>query len=229
LSYNSLNIIKNEIKDELKFNGETLLTYRIEYPELRSFCYRSCVQKVNKFYKDMAYDFKNYCETYMFGMAIMQYKEAIEHGFPVRVFDAVMAYEPTYLGSCIFSIYFDRYQYTGGAHGNTIRASQTWNLSTCQTVKLNELVNCLPNNRTYILTQVAAQIEKNPDIYFENYIELIAESFNENSFYCTPNGVVIYYQQYDIAPYSSGIREFLIPYSNCVKNPSKLCCKNSSK
>ena len=58
--------------------------------------------------------------------------------------------------------------------------------------------------------------------YFENYKELINKTFNPNSFYCTPEGISVYYQQYDIAPYSSGIREFLMPYTYCVKNPETL-------
>jgi hypothetical protein len=90
-------------------------------------------------------------------------------------------------------------------------------------LKLGQLVLCPPDDKTYLLSQIDSQIKKNPDIYFENYKELIAKTFDRNHFYCTPDGIVIYYQQYDIAPYSSGIREFLIPYSNCVMNPEKLC------
>ncbi|MFU2363539.1 MAG: RsiV family protein, partial [Clostridiales bacterium] len=36
------------------------------------------------------------------------------------------------------------------------------------------------------------------------------ETINFDSYYLTPKGIVIYFQQYDIAPYSSGLPEFLI-------------------
>lgn len=69
---------------------------------------------------------------------------------------------------------------------------------------------------------IERQISREPDIYFEDYRERISQYFREENFYCEPSGVVIYYQQYDIAPYSSGIRTFLIPY-NCFTDPSMLC------
>lgn len=217
--------VKNRvIYDTLKYNGEILLTYRIEYPEFRSSCFKACVRKINMFYKRKALDYQKYCSSELFGMAIEQYRYDIENGFPVRMFEAMMVYEVTYLCSCIISVFFDRYQFTGGAHGNTVRTSQTWKLRECELLELEQLVRCEPDYKTYILTAVKAQIEKEPEIYFENYEELIAETFNTRSFYCKPQGLVVYYQQYDIAPYSSGIREFLIPYTYCVLNPIKLCC-----
>ena len=48
--------------------------------------------------------------------------------------------------------------------------------------------------------------------YFENYSALVKENFNPKSFYLEDRGVIIYFQTYEIAPYSSGIREFLLPY-----------------
>ena len=114
----------------------------------------------------------------------------------------------------------DQYEYTGGAHGPP-QGVTNLNLQKCGLVK-PALVQCPPDCRDYI-QEMEAQIAKHPDIYFENYRELIRETFNENSFYCTPRGIVVYYQQYDIAPYASGIREFEIPYSNCVMNPARQC------
>ena len=36
---------------------------------------------------------------------------------------------------------------------------------------------------------------------------------NENqAYYLNRDGIIVYFQQYEIAPYSSGIREFKIPY-----------------
>jgi hypothetical protein len=125
--------------------------------------------------------------------------------------------------ACILSLYFDQYEYTGGAHGNTVRYSLTWNWERYNKIKLSQLFRCSLEYKAYIFRRVKAQILKEPDIYFPEYEKLIVETFNEESFYCTPKGIVVYYQQYDIAPYSSGIREFLIPYTDCVINPIKLC------
>jgi hypothetical protein len=222
---NDVTVKKIVIKNDLKYNGVTLITYKIEYPEFRSSCYRVCLLKVNRFYKKNALDYKKYIETELYRMAVEQYKGDIANGYPIRVFEALQTYDVMYLNKCVISIYFDRYEYTGGAHGNTVRTSQTWNLLKCSLIQLYQLVRCCPDYKTYILNEVETQIEENPEIYFEDYRVLIDETFDRNNFYATPGGVVVYYQQYDIAPYSSGIREFLIPYSDCVINPEK-CCSN---
>lgn len=88
-----------------------------------------------------------------------------------------------------------------------------------------QLVRCPPDDKTYLLSEINTQIQTEPDFYFENAGELAEKTFRADRFYCTPEGIVIYYQQYDIAPYASGIPEFLIPYSACVLNPEQSCLK----
>lgn len=211
------------INEDMKFNGETVLTYKIEYPEFESSHYQMPLASINKFYKNKALEYQNYCRNELFEMAVEQYKYDIENNFPVHVYEALVVYKLTYNIDCIISLYFDQYEYTGGAHGNTLRYSQTWNLQNCIQIGLSQLFSCSLDYKVYILRQIEEQIKKDTCIYFENYEQLILETFNENSFYCTPEGIVLYYQQYDIAPYSSGIREFLIPYTNCILNPVFLC------
>ncbi len=211
------------IKDEMQYDGVTVLTYQIEYPEFKSSVYKKSLIVINKFYKDKALEYQKYIQTTLFQMAVEQYLDDIENGYPVRVFGAGDIFKITYNMVCILSLYFDRYEYTGGAHGITIRSSQTWNLQTGQMIKLSELFDCLYDYKRYIKDKVIEQIKKDPDIYFDDYENLVEQTFNVNSFYCTPKGLVVYFQQYDIAPYASGIREFLIPYNNCVKDPIKKC------
>ena len=60
--------------------------------------------------------------------------------------------------------------------------------------------------------QTAKEIADNNNIYFEDVNDLVKENFNEKNFYIVPEGVVIFFQHNEIAPYSSGIRTFLIPF-----------------
>jgi hypothetical protein len=227
LDLNVVSFNNIEVVNELKYNGETLLTYKIEFPEFYSDCYQRSLKGINKFYRERAAAFQKYCQNELFEMAVKQYLDDLANGFPVRTFEAMLMYKVTYLYSCIISLYFDRYEYTGGAHGNTTRDSQTWNLQKLGLIELRQLVSCPPDCRAYILSEVNAQIQEEPDTYFENYKELTNETFCAKNFFCVPEGVVLYYQLYDIAPYSSGIREFLLPYSYCVKDPSNLCRQKS--
>lgn len=56
--------------------------------------------------------------------------------------------------------------------------------------------------------QIAKRIINNPSSYFNNYVSLIKKTFNTENFYLRANQFVIYFQQYDIAPYYTGIPEF---------------------
>ncbi len=211
------------LQEELKADGVTVLTYQIEYPVFQGTQYQLSLMVINNYYKTRALEYQSYVRKELFPQAVEQYENAVENGFPVIPYEVITKFNVTYQYACILSLYTDKYEFTGGAHGNTIRSSQTWNLQGCRRLRLAELFGCGLNPKTYILEQAKKQIAKEPEIYFENYEELLEETFNEKSFYCSPRGIVVYYQQYDIAPYSSGIREFLIPYTRCVFNPSKTC------
>ncbi|MPM48118.1 hypothetical protein SDC9_94840 [bioreactor metagenome] len=211
------------LQNTLSFNGTVLVRYKIEYPQFESALYKRQISVVNRFYAVRARRFRVYCETTLFDMAVRQYLDDIKNDFPVREFEAMLTYEQTFCADCILSLYFDRYEYTGGAHGNTVRDSQTWNLQSAGLLRLRQIVRCKPNYRTYLIGEANKQIAKDPSDYFDNYPALVAGTFSKNSFYCLTKGVVVYFQQYDIAPYSSGIREFLLPYSDCVISPQEMC------
>lgn len=213
------------ISEEMKYDGVTVLNYRIEYPEFGSSNYKKSIKAINQFYKGEALALQNNFRTKLYQIAVEQYLDDIKNGFPVRVFEALQTFTATYNKACIISLYLDNYQYTGGAHGSTVRTSRTWNLKTGKTIKLRELYKCSGDYKSYIKKKIIEQIKENPDIYFENYEELVEQTFNVNNFYSTPQGVVVYFQQYDIAPYSSGIREFLLPYNKCIIDPVKKCTK----
>jgi hypothetical protein len=76
-------------------------------------------------------------------MAVEQYLDDVKNGFPVRAFEVLQTFTATYSKACIISLYLDNFQYTGGAHGLTVRTSQSWNLRTGQVVKLKELYKCV--------------------------------------------------------------------------------------
>ena len=107
-------------------------------------------------------------------------------------------------------MYIDEYIFSGGAHGTTTRTSQTWNLMLGKMVELYELY---PNEQYFlldILRKINREISENIEIYFADPYPLVVEYFNPDSYYIDNGKVVIYFQQYDIAPYSSGIIEFTL-------------------
>lgn len=203
-------IKKHEIENELKYKNTVILTYRIEYPEITSssYCYGKNI--FNKYNKDKAIMLENYIKNKLYFDAVSTYEYNSANGYPIMVFEVISEFNITYNNGFLVSLYEDKYEFTGGAHGNTIRTSQNWNLSTGCFIPISYF---FPNNPYYLVNifkNINSQIQANPENYFDNYCELVLETFNPESFYVTPENIAIYFQQYDIAPYSSGIPIFYI-------------------
>lgn len=222
--HNNLTVVYTKsLQDEMKYDGKTVLKYTIECPVLSSEHYQITLKKINDLHLKNALETEKFFRENLYNDAVDQYKYNVANNYPTKVLEGLVTYTITYNACCIISLYFDQYVYSGGAHGSTIRTAETWNLQSGSKLKLSELYKCSHGVKSYILSQVSAQIKKDPEPYFDNYDELIEKYYNENNFYCTPDGVIFFYQQIDIAPYSSGIREFLIPYDDCLIDPKTKC------
>jgi hypothetical protein len=172
--------------------------------------------KLNSLYRTKAVMYERSNIMNLYQMAIVEYEYSVANNFPIRQFEAYVNYFVTYNQSCIISLYFDQYEYAGGAHGLTVRYSDTWNMQKSKRIELSELFPHRNNYKEYIIQTINKQIESevaNGNFpYFENYAQLVNENFKVNNFYLTKDGVVIYFQQYDIAPYATGLPTFVIPY-----------------
>lgn len=212
-----MNEIKNiELKNELKYKDTVILTYKIQYPKIVSSNCEFGISSFNDFNKNKALELEQYVNTTLFKEAKEVYDYNMQNGYPIMVFEVILEYNVTYNEGCIVGLYYDQYEFTGGAHGNTIRTSQNWDLQNGCQIPLSYFY---PNNPYYIIdilksinSQIKEQIQSGSNQYFDNYCELVLETFNLESYYLTPNAIAIYFQQYDIAPYSSGIPVFYLMY-----------------
>ena len=211
------------LQKEMTCDGVPVLTYKIEYPAFEPGLYQLCAAMINGCYRTKALEYQAYLEQGLFSRAVEQLKAfpTGEGAFPI--YESLVTYHVTYNGDCIISLYSDTHEYSGGAHGTTFRTSQTWNLQKCRRLQLGELFACGTDYQALILDKAEAEIGKESEIYFENAAELLLETFESSRFYCTPEGIVVYYLPYEIAPYSSGIREFCIPYGNGIYDPCQMC------
>lgn len=204
------------VQKEFTYDQTTVLTFLATYPEVRLAGSQNIQNRINLYYRAAVRKFYRYAEGPMRRDAIMAYRDSKQNGFPFNTFDAVMKYTVTMNEACHLSTYFDRYEYTGGAHGNTRRFSVNWDLRTGRMLQLSDLFERGENYRKLILDQIILiaeqNIKENPGIYFDEYRELIVKYFNPESFLLTPTALQIYYQQYEIAPYSTGIVVFDLPY-----------------
>lgn len=206
-----------ELQQELYYKDQVILKYTIKYPQFISGSFELFLDKLNNYYytRALMYEKKNVMD--LFQMAIVDYENSIVNNYPIRMYEVYVDYEVTYNQNCALSLYFDQYEYTGGAHGLTVRSSDNWNLKRSREIKLNEVIVGQINPKVFIIENVLRQIDQSKKeedfLYFDDYDKLVRENLKNQDFYLSDDGVVIYFQQYAIAPYASGLRTFLIPYS----------------
>jgi hypothetical protein len=218
------NIVTRKMQRQFEHKNEVMLNVDIEYPSIGMLKGGLAQMKININYFSIANKFYRYAMNTLFPNAIEQHDMAIKNGYPFNPYEAVMKYTVMLNDNCNISTYFDQYEYTGGAHGNTLRTSSTHSLQTGDIIELKDLFKNTENYKALIIEQIQIKADEiltvYPGIYFDNYKELIVENFNVDNFYLTPTTIDFYYQQYDIAPYSTGIVVFSIPYEKLgIKSP----------
>lgn len=208
---NSANITMRKTSKTYHYGNMEIMKFTIEYPEVKG-----AAAKINvEIAAQVAAYVKEAEKTYQ--KAIEVYEEAIQEGYPFYPWEAYIKYQITNNTNGLLSLYVDDYIYSGGAHGGTVRTSATWDLAKGTQRTLDSFFKLNADYRNLvlgiILRQAQHNLEQDPDtMYFDDYQDLIKKNFNPQSFYLTPNGLVIYYQQYEVGPYAAGIIEFTIPY-----------------
>lgn len=206
------------LQQDMYYKGTVILSYTVRYPYFASNSYQITLDKINHYYKTEAYIYVKKNIGDLFQIAMVEYEYAMANNFPVRPFDLVTVYEVTYNKDCVISLYFDRYEYTGGAHGMTTRSSDSWNIANSTPIKLNDLFLTQDDVDAFVTDAIVGQIDQMAMAevevfpYFENYKALVNENYNPKNFYIDSRGIIVYFQLYEIAPYASGIPEFLLPY-----------------
>lgn len=112
----------------------------------------------------------------------------------------------------VLSFYYEIYQFTGGAHGMTTRYSYNIDEKTGEVLSLEKVFKT-DEYETIINNEIQKQIDENKYEYF-----IGKDGFNgineKTKFYVNGDYVVVYFQQYEIAPYVKGIPEFKIKFKN---------------
>lgn len=213
-----------EINSKYKYNDIEMMTLHIKYPIININDNQSAEEKINNQIDIQVENYLGYARRILYDQAINRYKDSLKNNFPFLGYEVFIEYVITYNDNCFLSLYSSNYEFKGGAHGTTRRISNTWEICTGENIYLYNFFEPNTNYTRILIQEIIQQAEKNlienQLIYFEDYRELITTLFNPNNFYMSPNGITIYYHQYDIGPYSTGIVEFTIPYEKIGWYPS---------
>lgn len=165
-------------------------------------------EKINQIIQKDVLNFKEILQTesekYLQG--------AKEEGWEIRKYSATIYYIAHYQKDDLLSLSVFYYSYTLGAHGHTLQRAYNFNLLNGEEIFLSDILKEKENYVDIINQEIKKQIELNPQEYFSDW-SVFQSISEEQPFYLIEDGIVVYFGLYEIAPYSSGIRYFKIPYS----------------
>lgn len=128
---------------------------------------------------------------------------------PTLPYEIKSFYTVTEKNDSIISLYNDYYEYLGGAHGSTVRTGYTIYRINEKIISLKDLFLAGFDYKKLINENIKEEIRKEPDKFFyspENFRGIT----DEQGFYIEKDNLVIFFNEYEIAPYVAGIPEFKI-------------------
>lgn len=122
--------------------------------------------------------------------------------------------DTVYTGSNAITVKFETYAYTGGAHPNSNLAFYTFDRETGRTLALNDMVS----DTTALLDVVEKAFRKQQDLLPQYNLEERGYFLRDGQFFLPANvglgrdGLIFYYNPYEIAAYAVGPIEVTVPY-----------------
>ncbi|KFN01822.1 DUF3298/DUF4163 domain-containing protein [Bacillus clarus] len=197
-----------DIKTVTQKGKKPYLEYQINRPSFHNFSDSKFQNKLNSYYKNSTDRFKTKLEK----EAKKYYKETEGSSTPFHPYVANVDYKITLQKSPLISLYVNYYQYTGGAHGLYTWKANTFDLNEKKLLRLDDLFQKEDAYKKVIHTEIVRQIKQNESIYFPDAAEKVM-STKKFHYFLEADHLVIYFSLYEIAPYSSGIPQFRIPYT----------------
>jgi hypothetical protein len=120
----------------------------------------------------------------------------------------------TYFSKDIISLGLEVYSFTGGAHGSTVKQTKLLDIAASKEIRLNDMFvkgTDVPKRLSEIcIPYLIKKIGANADV---KWIKEGAgpKDSNYTKFMLTPKYLVVFFGQYQVAPYYLGIQEVRIP------------------
>jgi len=198
-------------------DGSVLFDLKITYPEIKNPDNDSGIAAINEYY---GIQFDHYISTIISegrerAEADKEFAESSGSEFHPHAYECFP--QITYNGSNLLSVLNTQYEYTGGAHPNSFRRSETFDVKTGKKLALNDILGgskdeALEKVYQTVLMHIQEKEGKDDFFFFENYRDDLREYYAEDDFVLTENSIMFYYQLYAIAPYAAGFPEFELPF-----------------
>lgn len=199
-----------KIEKKIKKGKNSYAMYNLNFPVIKGMKDVKIQRKLNSMFEKSAMDLKKEIVE----KAKEDYKYSKKEGMKFIPYEVYASYKVTSNKDGFLSLYIDYYIYTGGVHGVTNRVAYNIDLKTGKALTLKDIFGKNPNYKNIINSFIQQEISKEPDKYFDKKFQGITD---EQVFAIKDNKLVVYFQQYELAPYAYGILSFEIPLSNLEK------------
>lgn len=209
-------VYKKELVARPLHQGKVMINVKVQYPHVSVPRSPHAAESINAYYVTEAQKFYHRATGELYNSALALYEDSRVHNFPFREYEAIQKYEVTYNEGILLSTYYDQYEYTGGAHGNTTRTGATFETRSGTRLALSTFFsNGYYNSIIYesIIESIGNSIKNGESNYFDDYARNVFKYYDENNYYLTDKGFAIFFPLYTIAPYSTGIPVFIVPYA----------------
>lgn len=146
--------------------------------------------------------------------ALEVYRESKDAGWPGPWSESYEVTSVKTWGGYV-SVLMDSYLYEGGSHGMPYREGHVFRLADGWEVELSDLTDKTQDDWDKLLRAgFADKIAQGEETeYYEDAMDLIKErDMKDTGYYFTETGIVFYLPPYEIAPYSTGYVEILVPF-----------------
>ena len=131
-----------------------------------------------------------------------------ENGFEFRPLSLTGRYEVTTLSDTVVSFYFDLSSDYLGAHPTTVRTGYTYDAATGNKLTLADVTGLSAEDATAaVKTAYTELINAAPDNFLPEALENLDEALSVDDFFIEDGAVVLFAQQYAVAPYAAGFVE----------------------
>jgi len=206
----SIVVIAQEITiyDSVIKEDYAALKVDITFPVIQGLKNKQIEKNINQTIQQDIFNFKN--ELWIESEEYLKLSD--NEKWEIGKYEASTYYEVHYQKNDILSFSIFYYRYTLGAHGSVWQKAYNLNLITGEIISLLDIFRGKKDYVEFINREIKRQIQLNLEEYFDR--GAVFQSISSNQpFYLVEDDVVIYFGLYEIAPYASGIKYFLVPFA----------------
>lgn len=193
-------------------NGQVILRYQISYPVFSVSDNTSTSPDVlNTALAAIADEYEEYALEELLNYA-KQARSAGDTALPYRL---SVEYEITVCSATAISVVFRETRHTGESHDSIAQRTYNFSVTSNSALRLSGIFSSgFSGSQEKIYDAILSEIRTNTSAYYADYENLVYFFDLEDRWYFSENGLVIYFNPFELASYSAGILQFTIPYSD---------------